>query len=598
MKSIYISIFFLLIIFNIQAQLNESDSVKLSRELTLEKEYDPSVKDAVKINELPKIKEPEAPKAVIEFSNFTVPYEVKPEIPLLKPGSYFTDLSRSGKRGYLDLGVSTFVDIDGDLGYQLIDSDKDRLSIWGSHRSSNGKVKFLQDGEKQKMKINDNKFGISYDHKFDNLKFFIDGNYTYSAFNYYGYNDSLALQNDSINKDKNQVNNIFDATVGIVSDPKGDELNYLFKLNYSYFGQKYTMNMDYSGPKENYIRFDMDLNKPFDSDKLIGLSGSVRSTSYSIKNKDFFFDYENYADIGLNPYFEYDGGLWNVHLGVLVDILINHEDNFNLAPDIAFQFRPKDNLLFYLNAKGGVTDNSNKNIFEENRYSSPLYRVRDSYSSFDGDLGMKAAFGNFWFNIFTGYKYIRDEHFYTSNTSPYLSFYTLKPYLGNNFLLPEYRDAGVFKLGGELKYEFSDMFEVGLKAEYNNWRTKKEEDLDGGSYGSRMPAWNKPEFITDLNIGFKVPQFPLRFDLDYHMETGRESRQTIYQYDGGGSIKTKVFVEDMKNINLLNLQGSYTINEYVSIYARLNNLLFQEYDLWYGYTAQGFNVMAGVNFKF
>jgi outer membrane cobalamin receptor len=54
----------------------------------------------------------------------------------------------------------------------------------------------------------------------------------------------------------------------------------------------------------------------------------------------------------------------------------------------------------------------------------------------------------------------------------------------------------------------------------------------------------------------------------------------------------------MDNINDLNLGAHYNINESFSIQLKANNLLLQKYDIWYGYPAQGFNVMGGFTFKF
>ena len=40
--------------------------------MTLEREYDPSVQDASKVNTLPVVKEPEVRKIPIDYSNYTI----------------------------------------------------------------------------------------------------------------------------------------------------------------------------------------------------------------------------------------------------------------------------------------------------------------------------------------------------------------------------------------------------------------------------------------------------------------------------------------------------------------------------------------------
>ena len=42
----------------------------------------------------------------------------------------------------------------------------------------------------------------------------------------------------------------------------------------------------------------------------------------------------------------------------------------------------------------------------------------------------------------------------------------------------------------------------------------------------------------------------------------------------------------------------YNINKTFSVNVQLNNVLFQKYDIYYGYPAQGFNLMGGINVNF
>ena len=54
----------------------------------------------------------------------------------------------------------------------------------------------------------------------------------------------------------------------------------------------------------------------------------------------------------------------------------------------------------------------------------------------------------------------------------------------------------------------------------------------------------------------------------------------------------------MKNINELNLTGIYDLNDTFGFYVKLNNLLFQKQELYYGYPLQRFSAMVGVNINF
>ena len=65
------------------AQEDASKEKNLNREMTLEREYDPTVQDASKVNTLPIVKEPEVKKMPIDYAGFTVAADPEKEISLL-----------------------------------------------------------------------------------------------------------------------------------------------------------------------------------------------------------------------------------------------------------------------------------------------------------------------------------------------------------------------------------------------------------------------------------------------------------------------------------------------------------------------------------
>ncbi len=582
------------------AQDTKQDTTVLKRELTLEKEYTPTIREAAKVGTLPELKEPEAPKTKVEFAKFSVPYEISPELMTLPSGSYFTDVPYSKKRGYLKAGVSSFVDIDGDLGYQILNSETDRLSIFGSHRSSNGNVTYLQDDEKQKMKINDNLLGLGYLHDFGGLRLNADVKYTYSAFNYYGYTmpnhylepgTELSLlpgESYAIDKDISQVDNIFDIGAGIVND-RPNELNYSFNLSNTIFNQKYLYTKDLDGVKENRFTAGWDVHKGFNSNMNIGFGGYWKNYNYTTPNNAVVFNCSDYDNVMLNPYFGIEGDNWDLRLGVKVNLLLMPGDNENnIAPDIRLNYRPMEKLNFYIAAEGGVADNSGSSMFQENRYVMPGTRVLDSRSPLDGKIGIQGSpSGNFWFDVFAGYKITNDEHFFLTGFVPMVGQYTNETLLLGGMINPVYYDAKAFLLGGNIKYNYQDIFEFGLKATYYNWDVSSDYNITDLVTQLTYPnePWNKVNFETELTATYNVPQLPLRLDASYYLGTGRKT----IGVDG---------VENMKNINNLGVSGTYKFNETFSIFAKANNLLFQKYDLFYGYPAQNFSIMGGLSILF
>jgi len=542
-----------------QAQTAVKDT-SLQRVLILEREYVPTIDNASKINTLPEIREPQATQAQIEFSIFSTPANFNPEASNVET----VHLESSAKRGYLKAGVSTFVDIDGDAGYQILNDATDELSIWATHRSSNGNVKSMQTDENLKMKLNDNTGALRYSHNFDSSsKLFADAKYIYSRFNYFG--------GGTEGENLNQINNIFDAGLGYYFK-NTLPLNIFLKANFIHFDQEKSSTPDIEGIKENIFKLDFDVNKDLDINKWVGIGGYIRVNSYSIPSEVS----KNYEILALNPYFKMEEDNWKMRLGAIPHILFNQSKKVFFAPDIEFSFRPLENALLYLTATGEITDNNGKNIFYGNRYISPGTKIEDSYTWLNTTAGFKITLLSvFDMDFYAGYRITEQEHFYD------MSSIKLPRVLPDDF----YRDyhTKVFRLGTTLKYQYSKIFDIRIKATYYHW----DVDKTGTKY-QILEAWHKPTFETDLAAGFRFQTIPLRADLAYHLEAGRK----MHDFDVANSVFT------MKSINDVSLTGTYTLDETFSFFARANNLLNQRYDIWYGYPAQGIRLMGGVSVKF
>ena len=171
----------------------------------------------------------------------------------------------------------TRMNINGDLGYHILSTEKDQLNLWYSHRSTNGKPKDYD----VKAKINDNLGGINYKHAFEKTIFSIGAKYGYSAFNYYGAalsdpTSSYAPSEDLLQRDRetNQVNQTIAATIGFESKEEA-EVGYLLDLGYTNFSHKYGLSRVMDGPTEHTLEAKFDLNAGFNGNMRVGLGGLV-----------------------------------------------------------------------------------------------------------------------------------------------------------------------------------------------------------------------------------------------------------------------------------------------------------------------------------
>lgn len=275
----------------IQAQEDKSKEKELDREMTLEREYDPTVQDANKVNTLPVVKEPVVKKMPIDYANYTIALDPEKQISLLPSGNIMTDIQYNKRRGYFNFGIGTYLNMNGDLGYHILSTDKDKLNIWFSHRSTSGKVKYIQDVpegfEKVKAKLNDNLGGLNFSHVFQRAILDMGIKYGYSAYNYYGLplNSASSLPTGELIEKADRETNQADQTVQIkvgVGSVNGSPFGYNIGLNYTNFSHKYGINKEHDGVKENTFALGFDFFAPFNGNQKIGLAGDMRYYNYSL----------------------------------------------------------------------------------------------------------------------------------------------------------------------------------------------------------------------------------------------------------------------------------------------------------------------------
>lgn len=577
----------------VSAQEDVTKEKNLNREMTLEREYDPSVQDASKVNTLPVVKEPEVRKIPIDYSNYTIAADPEKEISLLPSGNVMTQMDYNKRRGYLNFGMGTRMNINGDLGYHILSTEKDNLNLWYSHRSTNGNVKYLQDWKNDKevkAKLNDNWGGINYKHAFDKTIFNIGAKYGYSAFNYYGFSDDgfenmpADLQVDPnllSDRETNQVDQTIAVNLGFESEEEAS-VGYLLDLGYTNFSRKYGLSQAMEGPTEHTFEAKFDLNTAFNGDMRVGLGGVVEYFNYGLPEvTGGEYEFKNHAEVTLSPYYKVTGDTWNVKLGANVMLATGDETKFMASPNIAANVEIGRRSELYVNLGGKLYSNSMYEMSRINRYLYPMEELAPSRNWLDAIFGIRSGVApGFWFDLFAGYKMTSDDVLFTNK------IIEQKDVFGNYCKAQPGIDTKRIFAGVNLKYSYQQLFDISLKGVYNKW--KAETDLTDWDWndGKLEHVWGKPEMELNANLTVR-PIDKLSVALDYYLATGRYGAYGFSLYD-----------YKMNNINELNLTGTYTFNDTFGVYAKLSNILCQKYELYYGYPVQSFNAMVGVNINF
>jgi hypothetical protein len=576
----------------------------LHREMTLEREYNPIVQDAAKVNTLPVVREMNIIKRPIVFADYTIPLMPEKEINILPAGALMTDVFHTKRNGYVHFGGGMHMNLMGDLGYHVLNTDRDQLGISFSHRSTNGNVAFKKEweAEKRKAKLNDNIGGLDYKHRFDKADFRLGAKFGYSAFNYYGMPSNLpTIMTDdfveggsytvSSDSTTNQGNRLIQA-YGSISATRETSIGYRVGVNFTNFNQKYSLHKDFDGMNENHLAVDLGLNSPVKNGRCFGVDLKVNILSYSAPKVPFdaiadsLNAYDTHFNATFSPYFRINRDRWKLKLGVN-GMLVSQNGNTDalLSPNILFETSIAKWSVFYTDLGGGVESNSMATISRVNRYINPTFAPDASKSWADLQIGVRsAAAAGLWFDVFAGYKYTESDLFF--NPSSRLWYY----HGFNNVSMAFQPKTQRIQAGATLKYDYREIVDFYLQGVYNYYNFTYEDNWKNGLAGIRvvnndeLEAYGKPTFTA--NAGIRVrPIKPLIVSLDYSMMTG------AYAQVDSKNVK-------MDAINDLRLRTAWNFSDMFSVYAQFNNLTFGKQELYYGYPLWPFSAMAGLCFNF
>ena len=188
MNKIYVSVLMAAVV-----ALGAGAQEKLNKEITLDKDFVPVEKKAVKKSALPKVVIPakSTDKAQVNYSNWAEPTAVGTTIPTMLPYGYRTAHIFSGQRGYLELGAGSQLNFDGSAGYRIVDTEHSKLGLWLQHNSTwSGKnsTKLIADDDlRLKQKFNDNTVGLDFNQHFAPGDLVLGAKMHYDNFNSVSY---------------------------------------------------------------------------------------------------------------------------------------------------------------------------------------------------------------------------------------------------------------------------------------------------------------------------------------------------------------------------------------------------------------------------
>jgi hypothetical protein len=514
------------------------------------------------------------------------------------------EMMNGTRKGRLYFAGGMFMTFDGEASYRPIDTETDRLGLSFAHHSSDGTRKYLSlpalsdpslaPDPHTRAEWNDNALGLAYVHRFDNgAKLQAGTSCGYTTFNYFGNPFFHTSSTSSVPppdaapsadvgipshplSDANAPSDVasppgtrlpaarlFQAHVGLSSPPDADGLRYRLNLDGRNFSHKNAVgNAD--AIAEHAMALDFDLNAPLSSlpDHRLGMSGTLQA------------HFGDAFEAVLSPYYDMKGENWQAAVGARFAILTGEKKAVFASPNIAASLKIARKTVVYAEARGDLRTNTWYELSRINPYAAPVdsgqRRLSPSRQWLDGQIGLRTgALNGAWFDIFLGYTATDDDYLILPDTAfrPLATFRSLT--------VEEGVDTRQLFVGLSCRYTHDDWLEASLRAVCSRWSR---------AGGDAAAVYERP--VAEVDAGIRLfPTEMLTLSLDYRLAAGRKSLLRGEPYR-------------LKNINALNLAATFSLTQDLCLHLRLDNLLFQRYELYCGYPLQGFHAQAGLSFIF
>ncbi len=563
----------------------QKDTTRLRQEVEVTKAYQPTVNEAIKINDIPKIKTEPAETPAFDYSIYSKPifstFDPTPVAAAKVVGESKPELGM----GLLKLGFGNYVTPYGELFFNARPGKKSNFGMHFRHLSSSGKIKLLNE-DKVKAPESENTAEIFGKHFF--RKSTLSGNLAFDrkAFTYYGYPGDILNDADKYLfipyfGDK-QYFSKGTADVHLKSETLAAyDLNYDFGVNYQLMKSK-------TGQTENQFRASADLKKKF-GNAFGALNGSL--TYYTIdsvwNNSSNLFGRKKQLMLRANPSVMWATDNSSLQIGLNTTLFFDNDNSsdFLVYPAVKGEWSPVPQILtLFAGVDSYLQHNTYSTIATENRYADPYHNLKNTLYEYVLNGGLKGKLSsktNYVAEV--SYSMVKDQHFFYNAASDWSKPESALRKFDNTFDWL-YDDVNILKLSGEVLHSVSDNFSIHLHGNYYSYELK-----------TLTKPWQMPNFDVTFSGVYK-PTSQLKFSTDIFLVGKRTA--LIRDDDSSMMFPTSDIQLSMDPVIDLNAGVEYQFNDKLNFFFKLNNFGFQKYEQWLGYTNKSFNWLAGISYSF
>ena len=546
------------------------------------KPYTPTISDAFKVKETPKLEdEDNTKKEPIKYSIFSFP--VASTFSPSKGRAANVDKAAEERlyKNYVTSGIGNYLDVFGELYVTENVGDNDYVAGSVKHLSSFLDIK----GSELKSKFWNTAVDLTYGSKQKEFSWNGDSGYQIQKYFWYGlpeeFGSGLTTENreDVIDRiDQGQTYHNFYV---------GGKI----KFNESIFSDmnvKYNAFWDGYGSRESRFyakpKFTFDFLQKAVTTEIIAdhLSGS------------FYKDYAGTAGIkygftklGLYPSFGMKKDDWSFSIGAGLYYV---SDNENSDSELFFYPRANatlkvvaDYMWFYLGIDGDLQQNSYRDFTNENPFVSPTLAIAPTDKQFEVYAGLKGKLSNYVsYNLKGSLTNEKGKALFIANDYHEQTLVQDMYHYGNSFGVT-YDLVRTLRFYGELKADLSKNVSFGVNGTFSKYTVEDQAEawnLPEVEFGAKLDVGITPRWYAGANVFFVGDRKDRQVNLDILPIVADDNIKTVKSYFDA------------------NAHVGYKYTDRFTAFLRLNNIANQAYEKWLNYPVQSFQVMLGANYKF
>ena len=541
---------------------------EVSRDLTVEREYDPVVANAKKISPTPQKEVIEVEQPEITYTTWSKVEKTDRNASVQDPSEYQAERVYDNKKGMFKAGLGFYWQTLGEFYYPLIQMDNHLLDVSVKHNGAFGNIT-LEDGTKPRAMDQITDLGLNYETSFKNAKLETNVSYKYNSYDYYGLTYMPEDMPRDIMKDTIGRNSDVDVRFKLYSTNHKSKFQYHVKGGYKYFDR----NFDISA---HMINLGTELAGHLEKGE-VGAELDLDLDVLNMNDKSAESHPHTAGILKFNPFYKLHGQDWAVNLGANLFVDFNEHakrpvtgsakinGHFGVVPEIFY---------LYAGIGGDFKPNYYYEILRENPYITPDLEVSPTYTPFDVNLGLRVkVFEGLLFNVGFDYSILLDQYYYVNRVV--MSESSIADAIGyaNTFDVVTEGTTHHVDVNAGLYFDYVQGLNLSLTAGYNYWGVKENEY-----------AWQKPSWKVEFNGTYRFLE-KWEVGASYKMLADRKALVA------GEVVK-------MNDIHDVDVWASYKALDWLTVFIKGKNLANQKSDTYYGYRNFGINGMAGVTMLF